>query len=92
MSASSSFGLGVFFCVVFADDSFSGALEHMMEEAEETEFQIRLVDILMRGKRFLAVIALDETFQLFLGCMFFQVGEDHLHLFTTFSLVLTGEG
>jgi hypothetical protein len=92
MGTCSCLGLGVFFGVVFADGGFGGPFEHMVEEAEEAEFQIRLVDILAGGERLLALVAFNEALQLLLGSMFFQVGKDHFHLFTPFMLILTCEG
>lgn len=47
----------------------------------------------MGGERLLAVIALDEAFQLLLGGVFLEIGEDHLHLLLLLVLsILTGEG
>jgi hypothetical protein len=92
MRAGAGFGLGVAFGVVFADGGFSGALEHVVEEAEEAELEIRLVDILVRGYGFLAVVALYKAFELLLGCVLLQIGKDHLHLLSTFCLILTSEG
>jgi hypothetical protein len=34
----------------------------MLQKAEETELQIRLIDILMGGKRLLTIVALNEAF------------------------------
>lgn len=64
----------------------------MMEVTENTELQIRFIDILTSGNRLLAIVTLNQAFQFFLSRVFFKVGKYHLHLCVSSSIILACEG
>lgn len=78
--------------VVLPDGGLSRPFEHMLQKTKEAELKILLIDILSGAKRLLAIITLNKALQLLFGCMFLEIGEDHLHFFPLFILILAGEG
>lgn len=78
--------------VVLPNGGLGRSLEHMLKKAQKTELKILFIHILPGGKRFLTIITLYKALKFLFGCMFLEIGKDHLHFFLLLVLILAGEG